>query len=501
MRITMKNIKKYLVVAAAMAVFGSCELYKLPELPKPTAGTGGLDLTKMVSVGNSLTAGYMNGALYTAGQANSYPSIIAAQMAQAGGGTFNQPDINSTNGFFGTAGPTILGRLRLKLVNGAPTPTPQLPGDLPAPFTGNKAALNNFGVPGVTLQTAQIAALGGPATSNPAYNALYARFASNPSTDGVTGSTLIGDAAAALGNGGTFFTFWLGNNDVLGYATGGASNPTILTTPANFTARLGTALNAMLNAKADAEGAVANIPNVTDIPYFTTINPLAFVVPAASRASLLAGINQLNGAIDAWNAANAANPSAQRPRLSTNFDRYPLIILDPSLPDAVLPGPFTIPKIRNAVAADGILMCLTAASNANALPAGMGISPANPMNEAAHDAFYLTQAEKTEIQAAIDSFNSSIAAAVNSNSSRLVLVDMNTAFKAVAAGTVTVNGSGITASLTPPFGAFSLDGVHPNARGAAYIANLFISAINAKWGSTIPLCNPNNYPSNELPSP
>ncbi|MFO0333056.1 MAG: hypothetical protein ACK514_17100, partial [Bacteroidota bacterium] len=440
----MKNIKKYLVVAAAMAVFGSCELYKLPELPKPTAGTGGLDLTKMVSVGNSLTAGYMNGALYTAGQANSYPSIIAAQMAQAGGGTFNQPDINSTNGFFGTAGPTILGRLRLKLVNGAPTPTPQLPGDLPAPFTGNKAALNNFGVPGVTLQTAQIAALGGPATSNPAYNALYARFASNPSTDGVTGSTLIGDAAAALGNGGTFFTFWLGNNDVLGYATGGASNPTILTTPANFTARLGTALNAMLNAKADAEGAVANIPNVTDIPYFTTINPLAFVVPAASRASLLAGINQLNGAIDAWNAANAANPSAQRPRLSTNFDRYPLIILDPSLPDAVLPGPFTIPKIRNAVAADGILMCLTAASNANALPAGMGISPANPMNEAAHDAFYLTQAEKTEIQAAIDSFNSSIAAAVNSNSSRLVLVDMNTAFKAVAAGTVTVNGSGIT---------------------------------------------------------
>ncbi len=209
----MKNIKKYLVVATAMAVFGSCELYKLPELPKSNAGTSGLDFTKMVSVGNSLTAGFMNGALYDggsgptsikAGQDYSYPAIIAEQMKAAGGGVFNQPDVNSVNGFFGTVttpgGPVILGRLRLKIVNGSPTPTPQTPGELPTPFTGDKAALNNFGVPGVTLFTATTPLLGGPATGNPAYNPLYARFASNPGT-----STLIGDASAALANGGTFF--------------------------------------------------------------------------------------------------------------------------------------------------------------------------------------------------------------------------------------------------------------------------------------------------------
>jgi hypothetical protein len=518
----MKNIKKYLVVAAAMAVFGSCELYKLPELPKPTAGTGGLDLTKMVSVGNSLTAGYMNGALYTAGQANSYPSIIAAQMAQAGGGAFNQPDINSTNGFFGTAGPTILGRLRLKLVNGAPTPTPQLPGDLPSPFTGNKAALNNFGVPGVTLQTAQIAALGGPATSNPAYNALYARFASNPSTDGVTGSTLIGDAAAALGNGGTFFTFWLGNNDVLGYATGGASNPAILTTPANFTARLGTALNAMLNAKADAEGAVANIPNVTNIPFFTTVPVNPVNLPAANATALNAGYVGYNQTLDAFKAPPFSLPAAEMDARKINFvaGLNRLVIVDETardlgpLWDQLVAATVLTPTQRvqlepyrrarqaiiNTANTTGDLVVLPAASFIGTLVGG-NPQLINGVTVPLADNWVLIPSERTEIQDAINSFNQSIAAAVTANSSRLVLVDVNTEFAKVATGTVTVNGSSLTASITPPFGAFSLDGVHPNPRGSAYIANLFISAINAKWGSTIPLCNPNNYPSNELPSP
>jgi phospholipase/lecithinase/hemolysin len=34
-------------------------------------------------------------------------------------------------------------------------------------------------------------------------------------------------------------------------------------------------------------------------------------------------------------------------------------------------------------------------------------------------------------------------------------------------------------------GAFSLDGVHPTPRGYAYISNLFINAINAKYGATL----------------
>jgi lysophospholipase L1-like esterase len=43
-------------------------------------------------------------------------------------------------------------------------------------------------------------------------------------------------------------------------------------------------------------------------------------------------------------------------------------------------------------------------------------------------------------------------------------------------------------------GAFSLDGVHPTARGYAMIANMFSAAINAKYGSNLPPVKLSAYP-------
>lgn len=490
---------------------GSCETYKLPEVAKPSAGTTGLDFTKMVSVGNSLTAGFMNGALYTAGQTNSYPAIIAGQMALAGGGTFNQPDIASVNGFFGLAGPTVLGRLRFKIVNGAPTPTPQLPGDVPATFTGDKSKLNNFGVPGVTLQTAQIGALGGPSSGNPAFNSLYARFASSPGV-----STLIGDATAALNAGGTFFTFWLGNNDVLGYATGGASNPAILTSQADFKTRLASALAPLLAANGGiAEGAVANIPDVGTIPFFTTVtwNQIVFLSSNPTSVATVAQLNSaaayggFNLALDGLAAAGAitAAEAAKRKVVfrtgsTSTSGANGAVIIDETLTNigallsTINPALAGFAQVRQATKDDRLTL-----SAGSVLPLGQGVS--TPLS----DQFVLLPSEQLEIQNVVNGFNASIAEIVAANSSRLVLVDANAALKALTpppgGAALTINGSTITASIVPPAGAFSLDGVHPNARGAGYIANLFIQAINAKWGSSIPLCNPNNYPGNELPSP
>jgi phospholipase/lecithinase/hemolysin len=117
------------------------------------------------------------------------------------------------------------------------------------------------------------------------------------------------------------------------------------------------------------------------------------------------------------------------------------------------------------------------------------------------DQYVLIPAEQTEIQTAINGFNTTISSAVTAQSSRLVLIDANAILAEIKAGKVTVNGSSLTASITPPFGAFSLDGVHPNQRGAAYMANELIEAVNAKWGAKIPLCNPNDYIGNALPIP
>jgi hypothetical protein len=505
----MKSYKKYLAIILLLSVVQSCELYKIPEVTKPTSGAN-VDFTKMISIGNSLTAGFMNGALYKAGQSNSYPSTIAKQMALVGGGVFNQAIVESANGCFNGTGGCTLGRLKLKLsscaagqpLTAGPAPLANSPADLTAfAAFANKSTLNNFGVPGVTL--------GGSLSPALAANPYYNRIASSVGT-----STLIGDASAALANGGSFFTFWLGNNDILGYATAGGTGTY---TPADnsatgFGTLFNAALNAMLAANTNAEGAVANIPDVTSIPYFTTINPLAFNVPTCSRAALGAGIDQLNAAINGWNAgvnANSLLTAAQkaalvRPVLSKKFDVYPMIIFDGALSDASVPtpgGPFVIPKIRNIIASDGILICLSAGSDPSGLPGGMGVSPANPINELAHDKFYLTPTEITEIKGVVGSYNQIISAAVTASSSRLVLVDTNAALTSLSTTEFKINGSSLTASISPPFGGFSLDGVHPNARGSAYIANVFIQAINAKWGSTIPLCNPNEYSSNELPTP
>ena len=54
------------------------------------------------------------------------------------------------------------------------------------------------------------------------------------------------------------------------------------------------------------------------------------------------------------------------------------------------------------------------------------------------------------------------------------------------------NGVKYTASFVTG-GAFSLDGVHPNGRGYALIANTFIDAINKTYGSTLPWVDINAY--------
>jgi hypothetical protein len=60
-----------------------------------TAGTA--DFSKYVSLGNSLTAGYSDGALFIAGQEGSYPSLLSQQFALVGGGEFKIPFINATH--------------------------------------------------------------------------------------------------------------------------------------------------------------------------------------------------------------------------------------------------------------------------------------------------------------------------------------------------------------------------------------------------------------------
>jgi hypothetical protein len=553
-----KNKIVYITLAATLLV-GSCkqESIKLmaPEIVTPpvtTPSKGSADFTKFVAIGNSLTSGYQAGALFTTGQQNSLGAILAKQFSTAGGGAFNQPDINSVNGFNTTttnppfAGGPILGKLVLFDPDGAGprtaapaatgTPartatcpstvtTPAVPGsggDLPTAFSGNKAALNNFGVPGIQLIQAIIPQTGGPSTGNPAFNPFYQRFASNPGT-----STILGDAVAANGS---FFMFFLGNNDILGYATTGGSGAIPLTTlggapgpGTGFQATYQSAIGTLLAANPNSKGVIGNIPDVTTIPFFFTVSFNAVTLTADQATSLNAAFGGYNAVLDAIkgntnllalsestpanldarkvtytsgarNRILIAEKTAEFPDLGKAFDA---LLAAGGISAAQRAGLEPYRRVRQATASDLITL-----SAGGLLGTCVGNSPTAIVGTTVPlaDQFVLIPSETTAILTATAQFNAVIKAAADNSNNRIALADVNAAFKKLVNDRLQIiDGVAISPSFAPPTGGFSEDGVHPNNRGYAYLANIFIDAINAKFGATIPRADLSKYSGTFLP--
>src|ERR1700761_3603319 len=75
------------LVAASVSVLLSCK----PSLTVPAASKGNIDPSRYLAVGNSITSGFADGALYYEGQLVAYPNLISQQLKLVGGGDFNQP--------------------------------------------------------------------------------------------------------------------------------------------------------------------------------------------------------------------------------------------------------------------------------------------------------------------------------------------------------------------------------------------------------------------------
>ncbi|MFD0998482.1 hypothetical protein ACFQ21_04160 [Ohtaekwangia kribbensis] len=519
----MKKINYRGYTLSLLLLLGACSQEDIDlQAPETTTDTscedataGSADFSKFVVIGDALTAGFQAGALFTEGQNNSLGKILNKQFECAGGSaTFNQPDINSVNGFNSTnsnvgAG-VILGRLVLFDADGSgsktasPTPAgyPGVPApyntaDLPTAYTGDKSKLNNFGVPGIILGQILTAATGGPnSQANPAYNGLYARFASVPGT-----STILGDAIGAQG---TFFLFWAGNGDVLAYAVAGGSGPVGLTSIDDFSAQYNFALNGILGSNSNLKGVVGNIPDVATIPHFTTVKWNAIPLDAATAATVTTNLaNNYNGFLDQI-ASLGIITAAERDlrKVSYAAGQNSILLTDETLTDlspymqgeaaALLP----YAKARQTKNTDlvplsaGAILGTTVGGNAQMV---YGVTV--PLE----DKYILTSTEVTEIRTRTTALNNIIKGTVESNS-RLALADVNATFSALVTATAEVkSGVTITPTLTPPTGAFSEDGIHPNSRGYAYVANIFINAINAKFGSTVPQVNLGLYKGTGLP--
>ena len=463
-----------------------------------TAGTA--DFSNYVSLGNSLTAGYSDSALFMEGQEGSYPNLLSQQFALVGGGEFKIPYTSDNIGGLLLGGSQIQGP-RLYFNGSGPAPvsgtiTTDITNVLTGPF-------NNMGVPGAKsfhLLAPGYGNLAGVPSGQA--NPYFVRFASSPS------ASVLGDAVAQNP---TFFSLWIGNNDVLSYATSGGTgvnqlnntDPTTygandITDPNVFAAVYSTLLNGL--TANGAGGVVANIPDVTSVPFFTTVptNPIPGL-PAASAGQL----NQLFGAVNqittvlgqpsrfAVLASDDGNPATT--------EKNPLLIVDESLPNlapyitgaltSVL-GPQTAGYLgnlygrarhaRNTVG-DRDYILLTArgviGTTQPSVPASFSvIGVSYPMQ----DSTTLTADETLQVKTATTAYNDAIRALALSKD--IAFVDANTVMNEVAS--VGISNSGYTINSTyVTGGAFSLDGVHPSPRGYAAIANEFLKAINLRYGS------------------
>ncbi|GAA4046678.1 G-D-S-L family lipolytic protein [Flavobacterium chungnamense] len=461
---------------------------------------GSANFSKFVSLGNSLTAGYSDNALFIEGQKGSYTNILAQQFAQVGGGEFKIPYMNDNIGGLLFGGTQIQGP-RLYFNGAAPVPVAGTPStEVTNKLTGS---FNNLGVPGAKSYHLLAAGYGNPAgvplgQANP----YYVRFSSSAT------SKIIDDATAQNP---TFFSLWIGNNDVLGYATSGGTgvnqtgNPNVAAYGANDitdpTAFAGVYNTLVTNLTANgAKGVVANIPYVTSVPFFTTVptNPIPGL-PAASAGQLNALFGGINSALtgaglptrfvtlvaDDGNAATVeANPLLIRDESLINISTQITAALTPTV------GPTTAAYLgsiygqarhaSNAVATKDYVL-LTARGIIGTTQTGAP-SPFNTIGVSypMQDNAILTATETAEVKTATDAYNATIAALATSKG--LAFVDANAALVQVAGSGISNGGFTVTSAFVTG-GGFSLDGVHPSPRGYALIANKFLQAINLKYGS------------------
>lgn len=474
----MKNIRPiFVLVIGSLLFLGACtyDFPEKPEVPQPQAGNA--DFSKFVAVGNSLTSGFMDGALYNDGQKNSFPIRMAESMRAVNPGlAFNQPDINAEKG----ANSSFPGFGRLAFIKppcekSNPGPRPIGLADPVTPYGGNKATLNNYGVPGMKVIEAGVGGYG-------LLNGLFGRFAVDPLTSSVLGDLAANNADAS------FFSMWLGSNDVLRYAlSGGTGNPNgvgsnDMTPEAVFTAAYSAALNTMLGLKGgQAKGVVGNVPNVTDIPNVRVVNlsikPFALDAPTATflnAAFVMQGFNS--------------------PGFTAGSNNFFAIQTGPNTVKQMNPvEDFLLFSTPSDSLGTGTFINANSPICATANRAGWGVSKPIP------NQFVLDKTEIALIQSRVAAFNTIIANAVataNANGIRVALVDINKFLGVMNTTGVTYGTTNINSKpSTFPFGnAFSLDGVHPNQKGYAVIANEFVKAINQAFGSTLPLADPNSYP-------
>lgn len=423
-----------------------------PRLTPEVYSTGGLDFTRYVAVGNSLTAGFADGTLYRSGQQASYPAILSYSFSRFGPSDYKAPLLPGESGWPINPAAGYYPKFVLGLstdCKGTTSLGPLVYGSIDTANSSKNIAaegpFNNLGVPGIRAID----------FLNPLYGAINpyaARFFTQP-------NPLVELSRMQP----TFFTMWLGSNDVLAYATSGGAGKSsggspFLTTDRYAISSVGTfalavdsVLNRLMPKGSTAKGAVMNIPDVTSIPFFTTIPYNGLVLTNQSDVDLL-------------------NAAYQKAGISFTLGANPFIIQDKSAPA----------QLRRAQ--PGELILLTVPQDSLKC-GGWGSQKPIPAQ------YVLDQNEINAVKQATTIFNGILRTEAENRG--LAYVDMNAYLKTIAPG-IQYNGVTLTTTFVKG-GLFSLDGVHLTPRGYAVVANEIIRTINYVYGASLQAADVNAY--------
>lgn len=361
--------------------------------------TGTANFATYVALGDSLTAGFCSGSLHQSCQAGSYPALLNRQATGNATG-FEQPRVTDPGI------PAILRLVSLAPLQIAPKPGLGQPANLtlPRPY-------NNLAVPG-----AKVADLRSRVTDGGGLHDLILRGQGTQLQQGL-----------ALRP--TFVTLWIGNNDALAAATSGiVIEDVTLTSLARFEADYRAVVTAINGS--GARMAIANIPQVTSIPFVTTLAPVV------------------------------VNPATRQPVI-VNGSTVPLI------------GPNGLLRPTDFV----LLTAQAELATGRGIPAALGGSGL-PLS----DSSVLSAEEAAAISARVNAYNGVIRSVADQVGA--AFVDASALLERVRQGRVGVGGATYSSAFLTG-GVFSYDGVHPTPFGYAFVANAFIAAINDKFGGDI----------------
>ncbi|MCW8850729.1 MAG: SGNH/GDSL hydrolase family protein, partial [Melioribacteraceae bacterium] len=312
---------------------------------------------------------------------------------------------------------------------------------------------NNLGIPGAYLKDILFATTSQSATEN--FNIFFDLVLRDQGT--------VLDLAMRLEP--TFLTLWIGNNDILRYATSGGTS--LYTSENDFSVLFDQLCEAL--SSGDFPVIMANIPRVRFTPFFTTVAPTV--------GEIIQEAMNYNPEIKGLVYQTTEAPFFEVASINKLLNNEILLTLQSS----------------TAASFIGDTTGLYYNSSDLAIPDGInlkspfGLSSDNPFP----NKFVLDENEQFTVDLITASYNTSIALA--SLKYNFELVDIHDFFKNIAIDGYTTDGVTFTSEYI--FGGiFSLDGVHPSSQGYAIIANQFIEKINSAFDAEIPFINVSNIP-------